>query len=850
MLLTHLMRQGGESVIESLGGEAGAMFAFLLERTAERIGTLAPRLPDFQPAALVYLLRAIDEVSVGVHERLADLAGGYAPSGSADMAVWLRRRSVERRRLRLAAFGVDTNDVKVALAGITGMLPDVPSGTMRALVGAFGAGKSEIAEAWHLQTIDDFAASDSVPVPLWLHAREIGTGAVDEIIARQIGAPLLRERGVSAVIDGLDEVDGLAAEGIAVGARVLTAGDARSRVLITTRAGVLPASDDQHAADGLPEAQARSLVAVLAGPHATWDWTPELVETIRRPFFALAAGTLIAAGEAPRGQAELISKLVESALSRAGVATGSIELFGILVKLAVALTRSNGTADELSFVERRQALTTRLVASGPRGGVAFVLPIFEQWFAAEALRTNQYSIGDAASSAATFDRWRWAIAVAALDGPVDRSDDFIAACVRLNPGAGAWLIDQIVDRRSWDAPEEGPIDLEAVSSRLLRAVRAWAGALGPLAGWVLPVQDAESPVRIGTRIVQERVAVGWSKEVPQSDEVAELPVEADWRAHGDEWRQIAWGLGIPSQHWPWKYLRDMIAASTLPMFNRGHLLGSSGGVWHAERSYLTARVMANTSAIRRPPLARDFVVELAEARLKQAEGSVRAGWQTSAGVVDSLQIKDLVAWLVQQEVDEVVHPLPAPDIESPETNWVTGLYSHVRLAQFCAEMLGCASAVYEDLCRTLFSKFTWSLVLYASGPFGVIGELYYDEGFTEYGEPGFEYVVVPLPVLEKYASERSGWVWSENGRSAIRVAFERDSSESRLRSLGEIRADVSDWIRRSGSASPFATFGLSVSTVIECAHDRPASLTAAGWLCSDLRALGLLRGGVPQLPSR
>ncbi|MFF1819725.1 hypothetical protein ACFVWG_20665 [Kribbella sp. NPDC058245] len=68
LLLTYLMRRGGESMAESLGGEAGAMFAFLLERSVERISTLAPRLPGFQPAALVHLVRTIDEVSADVHE--------------------------------------------------------------------------------------------------------------------------------------------------------------------------------------------------------------------------------------------------------------------------------------------------------------------------------------------------------------------------------------------------------------------------------------------------------------------------------------------------------------------------------------------------------------------------------------------------------------------------------------------------------------------------------------------------------------------------------------------------------------------------------------------------------------
>lgn len=59
-------------------------------------------------------------------------------------------------------------------------------------------------------------------------------------------------------------------------------------------------------------------------------------------------------------------------------------------------------------------------------------------------------------------------------------------------------------------------------------------------------------------------------------------------------------------------------------------------------------------------------------------------------------------------------------------------------------------------------------------------------------------------------------------------------------------ASLRSWIAANGVGSPFWTLH-GGSSVIHVAHDRPASLEAANWMCSDLKRLSLLNGTFPQL---
>ena len=90
------------------------------------------------------------------------------------------------------------------------------------------------------------------------------------------------------------------------------------RVLLTARPGILSAMPTEEApATLLSEDAALKLVESVSGrSYSTWRWTTDMRATVTRPFFALGAGVMLRQDGAPRGEADLIRGLVESALKK------------------------------------------------------------------------------------------------------------------------------------------------------------------------------------------------------------------------------------------------------------------------------------------------------------------------------------------------------------------------------------------------------------------------------------------------------------------------------------------------------------------------------------------------------
>ena len=408
-----------------------------------------------------------------VVEALADAAGGYAGGMSAeDRALWLGRRSTARRRDRLAPFGIEPEQVSGSLALVGRRLPDVPPGAVRLVIGGYGSGKSEMVEEWHRRAVQRYASSVGAPLPVWLHARAAVAGGLERALHSQIGSTL-RETGVSLALDGLDEVDAADAEALLRDARVVVAGDERSSVLITSRLGVVSVpQEDEIEISPLDDSDVRILIESVCGrEQMTWAWSPELQSSIRSPFFALAAGARIRDGANRfEGESDLIIGLVQTALSRgsAQVATQNEDVFGLLVRCAAALVDSGARSDDLTFVERQRLRATRLVSETQGGNVAFALPIFEQWFAAQGLLQSPPQVRAALRSPGAFGRWRWSLAIAVQSAPTRLVDDLLESIFAANPGAGAWVTNASARKQNWQTAPPPPRRRRTLASRRRR----------------------------------------------------------------------------------------------------------------------------------------------------------------------------------------------------------------------------------------------------------------------------------------------------------------------------------------------------------------------------------------------
>lgn len=441
-----------EDVHAALAARLDATLAAASERWAEAPERLsrALRMVELTYPAIAAALGDADRAamcedwaqqrSMRVRDLLLQLAGPGAALSSADLARALEARSRARRAVRLQPYGLDEDTLSPHFSSVD--VVAVPAGEVRVLLGDFGSGKSELAEVWHRACIADLATRESARFPVWCNARDLVAESLEGAVERQVGAAWRHGRGASVAVDGLDETDPSTAQAVLEAARTLVRTFGNVRVLITARPGILsPTLAEEMAAPLLAQDESLSLVELAGGrPRDTWHWTSNMRATVTRPFFALAAGTMLARDETPRGEADLIRGLVEEALQhgRQRAAVTSIDTRSVLTAMAVALTRT--ASDGLSFSDRQIARSSRLVADAPDGTARFSLPIFQHWFAAQALLSGDVPAGEVVANVTDFNRWRWGAAIAALSANSPSAvDDLLGTWVAGNPGAAAWI---------------------------------------------------------------------------------------------------------------------------------------------------------------------------------------------------------------------------------------------------------------------------------------------------------------------------------------------------------------------------------------------------------------------------
>ena len=781
--------------------------------------------------------------SAQVRERLLQLAGPGASLSSADLAAALQQRSAARRAVRLRAFDLDEATLRPYLDRIPS--PDVPEGQVVVLVGDYGAGKSEMAETWHRAAITALGEADAGPLPVWLYARDLVGQTIEHAVDRQIGAIWRRGRGAWIVIDGLDETDrAAAAQAILEGARILSRSQVGVRILLTTRPGILnPADDEMEEAPLLSEEEALELVELAGGePHATWQWTAEMRATTRRPLFALAAGSMLGDEQAPRGEADLIRTLVEDSLKKAAErsAVTSAETRSALTKLAISLTSSG--KDLLSFSERQVARSSRLVADGPKDRILFSLPIFQHWFAAQAILEGTISPADVVADAASFNRWRWAAAVSALSAPTtDALDNLLGTWVEGNPGASAWIIKEaFTTHRTWRSEGDGPLDPATSRARLLRSLRTWADALGPLAHGVLPTHVVNRPVGLGVAVSGHQLGVGFAKARPASDYVAELPSRTHPSAQTDTtgWRLWFSGPVPEGDAWPWILIRDKIAGQTLKKLSNDHQLGAPDGIWRQEQRFDVARRVVNRGSLFTADLASDDVRAASVKFLDRVDWNPRSKFSFGGNTVDGAVLIDLVGWIDSTGATEIKSYLPQSDVAHPPSGWVWDLYSPERLMAFEVEVYGRACEAYDEALVHTFGRLGWSMPRSALQPVGVILELVYQEDISGERSPGLTVVPVPMSLMGQLAPDGTNVVWSTSGRAVISQIphAQNEDWERHSATLGTI----STWLaKQDQEASPL---GWTDKVADDMSTSRPSSSVAADWLASDLESLGLSTG--------
>ncbi|QIZ01263.2 hypothetical protein HEP87_56135 [Streptomyces sp. S1D4-11] len=425
----------------------------------------------------------LDQLAAAV----ADAVPFSARSRSRQEALDLARREAQARRL-VQLSPVPASRREAVLEWMSEHLEPVlvvPEGQVRVLVGPMGAGKSEHAGRWLEEGLEVAELDDDVEIPVWLYARQI-TSSLSAAVTEAVGGDPWRP--CRMVIDDLDSLPPRQADQLLNEARRLVLVWPTVRVLATSREGVKVRPEELLATAAWPFERGAGLLRCVLGeepPRAAW--TPEARKLMNSPLLVLAMAARIAGGgRIDASPLQLLSGLAADIIERERPEADG-QTWDRLARLAARILTSPEPVAAAAFGTDPEvwALTETGLVVHDEAGLRFALPLFEQYFAAHALRSHAVALEEAAG-AHSFPGWRYALAFAVSTVAEETAEEWMLRLARANPAAASWILDEIGRSRRLlarrDVPEECSDPSLEAGWRLREPVQAFLdgfGACGP-----------------------------------------------------------------------------------------------------------------------------------------------------------------------------------------------------------------------------------------------------------------------------------------------------------------------------------------------------------------------------------
>lgn len=744
-----------------------------------------------------------------------------------------RARSLERLtpvpaplRASVLAWSEGSSDFRV----------EVPVGCIRVLVAPMGSGKSEIAESWWLEGLDEAERDESVGLPVWLEARQVVERGLDQVLIEEIGGDPVRPYRV--VIDDLDRVGATEARHLMKAARRLTLASPHVRVLGTSRPGaVLIEGGDEEIP--VPEwsverglALLRLLVVDIA-PHE-W-WADETVALVQRPLTILALAARLNAGRNARvTRTALLAELANLIVERERPDADE-QIWELMIRLAAVLLRYGVAVRTRNFAPR--PLLWRLYETGlvveHDGALSFALPLFEQYFGAQAISSGVMPLAEA-SGPGLFGRWRYAIAsTVAAEAPAD-AESTMVQIARIDAAAASWVFDEVAHREDYGrAGEEltgGQVraqiesgcpalaqesDLSMAAGRWLREpVEALLTGFGPLRPHLAAHHDG-ALCRWGVRIQDGYVLLAKSRNEtePSLVRIEDPDRESLRRAGWGRQERFRFPTGDLAR---WRWARRQVGSDLASLLQAGRMPTRPSSVLTRERIWYLACFITSG----RYQHSLDFI-SLDELRgklakvMEQVDSSVLVRHQWPGYTADSADFRWLDEQLRHQEGKVIERPWPRPDLPDQYRRSFAARYSPQAAVGFVASVMQAAVDGYRELVETNIPTCSANLATYAILPPRVraLVQLFDDE--QEFSS-SVHYLIMPSAVMaEGMRSVDVEWCDSIEGSAASHFAALFTPGADRIP-----KGSISD------------NSGLPMN------WRRPASNYAYQWLINDLSKVG------------
>lgn len=698
--------------------------------TQEQAAKALPPLSDAEAEEVIRRSFSLDELTVAVAAAVPFSARSRSRDQALDRAV---RQSAARRTSRLLA--VPPGRLNAVLAWMSenaDTVVDVPEGQIRVLAAPMGAGKSEAASRWWDEGLLAAQADDETEIPVWLDARHAASG-LDAAVTSAIGRD--PERPCRVVIDNLDGLPPREASHLLDEARQLVGTWPRARILVTSRPGV-PVGKTELLGIGPWEAdRGVGLVRVITGKARWYPETMETADLLTSPLAATAvAARLIEDRDLRVSRLVLLRDLAQVILQQRRPDLATPGLWEDLARLAARILSSPEAVTPASFGSEAQVwqLTDTGLVVSDGSSLRFVLPLFEQHFGAQAIKSGLVT-PETAAGAAAFPRWRYAVAFAVAAGGPREADRCMERIARANPGAASWVLDEITDDKhsfpaevpasptaSRSAVETGAAVAEAERLRdALQSLTSGFGTCGPLLSWHC---DGHL-VQWGAQLHGDLLALSEARSAlgpPAVVAVGDQPGDGK----GTEWIRRTMFLVPSGPFGRWTWARNRLRGQLAELVRRRRLPIPPDSPLALERQWFLARQVMYVAHQRH-----ETVIPIADLRraldplMMKVESSMLSRWSAGGVELDSHDIRWLSAQLDRKADDQLSQPWPAPDRPDPAAKWLWQLYTPKLTLEIMTGVLRAAVTGYQDLVRENFAGFGRALGLNSVMPARVEGSV-------------------------------------------------------------------------------------------------------------------------------
>ncbi len=569
--------------------------------------------------------------------------------------------------------------------------------------------------------------------------------------------------------------------------------------------------------------------------HIDHRWPDALRRTIRRPFFALLAAAHMSDPSMPRTGAGLIDRAVRQAL-------GDSAPTSALRALAAERVRTGRPVDlHAQFPDQAVALLGSRLLVVDQGRAVFALPIFEQWFAAQALLRGEADVGEALAHMSAFARWRYALAVAVASGQTSQVDRLVHAVARWNPGAASWLANEAISTRLSPEADLQPLqDWMTVGTSIRAATGAWLAGLGPASQLVDPVRwlpgegtDPLSAATLAVAVEDGRISQGWTAAARVPGPVAYGPPGVfDPAGYSCEWCGLRSGVPAPSPNWVWRWTLDDLQSDleqTL-MFDVERR-ASSGGV--IEREWVYSRAQALLDSHLRPRTWETVLQRLSE-MWERASGADNISFRVGLVTLDSEDLDRMHRLVDPSASGPVTEPWPGRDAELG--GWVWSGYTPERMLERTRAIYGGALTAYREMSEGILASFGDALGHAALLPAVLEGRLTAPQGDQFEHGPQLEYTLRPVGTPGP-AGQRQG---SDN----VDIALVEDTPHPSLAWDEDwwqtAAAERNRYEQRNPGVTTFSALS-QTRTMADLWGPRPATTNALEWIWKDLRELGWVK---------